>query len=405
MKRIILSLGFLMGVSLTNAQGIVPTISNPLQKTTYAQNMPPFTPVAQIDVFQGFYSFIGLGMTPADSSHNAGDPFGNFIWADNIGHFMATPKASITWPFTTLTSLPTTLGGYGITDAYPLSGNPLNFLPAVGNGHLLTGLTKTQVGLSNVDNTSDVTKNAATVTLTNKTISTSTNTISGLTNSNLTGTAGISDANISSASTWNAKQNALTAGVDYLAPAGNGSSLSSLTKSQVGLVNVDNTSDLSKPISTATQTALDGKFNNPTGSTSQVILGNGTLGSFPSFTLTPSSIVSTARSLNTAYQESSTKYVDVRVSTSILCTLSLTGGQDGSIFLEYSADGSTNWTFAGQSRTSNTGSLTLGLNTSQAGASQISVLLPPGYYWRLRTVNTTGTPTFAFLGGFLVTYN
>lgn len=39
-----------------------------------------------------------------------------------------------------------------------------------GDGSLLTALTKTQVGLSNVDNTSDATKNSATATLTNKTI-------------------------------------------------------------------------------------------------------------------------------------------------------------------------------------------------------------------------------------------
>lgn len=37
-----------------------------------------------------------------------------------------------------------------------------------------------------------------------------------------------------------------------------------VTKSTVGLGNVDNTSDANKPISTATQTALDGKMNNPT---------------------------------------------------------------------------------------------------------------------------------------------
>jgi hypothetical protein len=36
-----------------------------------------------------------------------------------------------------------------------------------------------------------------------------------------------------------------------------------VTKSTVGLGNVDNTSDANKPISTATQTALDGKMNNP----------------------------------------------------------------------------------------------------------------------------------------------
>lgn len=46
-----------------------------------------------------------------------------------------------------------------------------------------------------------------------------------------------------------------------LATNGNGSSLTGLTKSQVGLANVDNTSDASKPISVATQSALDLKAN------------------------------------------------------------------------------------------------------------------------------------------------
>ena len=35
-----------------------------------------------------------------------------------------------------------------------------------------------------------------------------------------------------------------------------------ITKTSVGLVNVDNTSDLNKPLSTATQTALNLKQNN-----------------------------------------------------------------------------------------------------------------------------------------------
>lgn len=46
-------------------------------------------------------------------------------------------------------------------------------------------LTKTDIGLANVDNTSDATKNAATATLTNKTIDTATNTISNLSTTNL----------------------------------------------------------------------------------------------------------------------------------------------------------------------------------------------------------------------------
>lgn len=48
-------------------------------------------------------------------------------------------------------------------------------------------------------------------------------------------------------------------------------------KADVGLANVDNTSDASKPISTATQTALDGKFTQRTitGTTNQVTVTNG----------------------------------------------------------------------------------------------------------------------------------
>ena len=45
---------------------------------------------------------------------------------------------------------------------------------------------------------------------------------------------------------------------------GNTSNPHSVTKTQVGLGNVDNTSDLNKPISTATQTALNGKANKAT---------------------------------------------------------------------------------------------------------------------------------------------
>jgi hypothetical protein len=54
-----------------------------------------------------------------------------------------------------------------------------------------------------------------------------------------------------------------------------------LDQNDIGLGNVDNTSDLDKPISTATQTALNGKFNNPTGTSAQYIDGTGALQTFP----------------------------------------------------------------------------------------------------------------------------
>lgn len=52
-----------------------------------------------------------------------------------------------------------------------------------------------------------------------------------------------------------------------------------VTKAQVGLENVDNTSDINKPISTATQNALDEKLDNPNGTSSQFIKGDGSLDS------------------------------------------------------------------------------------------------------------------------------
>jgi hypothetical protein len=84
-------------------------------------------------------------------------------------------------------------------------------------------LTKTDVGLSAVDNTSDASKPVST-----------------------------------------AQQTALNGKVDKTTTVA-GKALSgniTLAKADVGLGNVDNTSDLNKPISTATQTALSGKLGN-----------------------------------------------------------------------------------------------------------------------------------------------
>jgi hypothetical protein len=78
-------------------------------------------------------------------------------------------------------------------------------------------LTKSDVGLANVDNTSDL----------NKPISTAT-------------------------------QTALNLKANLASPTFTGT-VAGITKSMVGLSNVDNTSDINKPISSATQTALDGK--------------------------------------------------------------------------------------------------------------------------------------------------
>lgn len=83
-------------------------------------------------------------------------------------------------------------------------------------------------------------------------------------------------------STWNAKQPAL--GYTPLAPANNLSDLSTpaTARSNLGLGNVDNTSDLNKPISTATQAALNAKqslnlTDTVTGTVYRLSIDNGVL--------------------------------------------------------------------------------------------------------------------------------
>ena len=131
---------------------------------------------------------------------------GIVVAQNGVGTFEAHPAGAIVGTDAVQTLTNKTFGA-GIT-----FGSGVTFTGGV------TGLTKADVGLSNVDNTSDAQKNAAVATLTNKTIS-----LPLINSPTFSGT------------------------------------VTGLTKTSVGLGNVDNTSDLNKPISSQTQSALDGK--------------------------------------------------------------------------------------------------------------------------------------------------
>ena len=127
-----------------------------------------------------------------------------------------TADRTITFPDATgtvaLTSdIPSTAGMVTETGTQTLTNKTLTS-PVINTP---TGITKSDVGLANVDNTTDA----------NKPVSTAT-------------------------------QTALDAKAPTASPTFTGT-VSGVTKSHVGLGNVDNTSDASKPVSTATQTALD----------------------------------------------------------------------------------------------------------------------------------------------------
>lgn len=152
-------------------------------------------------------------------------------------------------------------------------------------------LNKSDVGLSSVDNTSDANKPVSSATQT--ALNAKEGTIAGGTTSqffrgdktwqaltkSLVGLANVdntSDVNkpVSSATqaALNTKEDSITAGTTSQFFRGD-KTWQSINKGNVGLNNVDNTSDVNKPVSTATQTALNAKAESSHTHSSSDILG------------------------------------------------------------------------------------------------------------------------------------
>ena len=170
------------------------------------------------------------------------------------------------------------------------------------------GLTKSSVGLSNVDNTSDA----------NKPVSTATQTA------------------------LNAKENTITAGTTAQYYRGD-KSFQTLDKSAVGLANVDNTSDANKPISTATQTALNAKQNTiTTGTTAQYFRGDLSLATLDKTAVGLSNVDNTSdanKPVSTATQtalnaKENTLNADQKRKVTVSSSAP-TGGTDGDVWLQY----------------------------------------------------------------------
>lgn len=108
-----------------------------------------------------------------------------------------------------------------------------------------------------------------------------------------------------------------------------------------------------------------------------------------------------SRSLNSGFQISTTRDSLVNYSVDVSATLSLVTGQVGTVFLEIASDSgfTTNLQELGRFVNGNSGTLTIGLNLTQNVTGTLSGFVPSGYYARLRTANTTGTPTFTYRSG------
>lgn len=115
----------------------------------------------------------------------------------------------------------------------------------------------------------------------------------------------------------------------------------------------------------------------------------------------PRSQSSATRSLNSGFQVSAARDALVNYSVDVSCSLTLTSGQSGTVFLEIASDSgfTTNVQEIGRFTNSSTGTLTIGLNLVQGVTGNLQGYVPSGYYCRLRTANNTGTPTFTYRSG------
>jgi hypothetical protein len=124
-------------------------------------------------------------------------------------------------------------------------------------------VSKSDVGLGNVDNTSDLNKPVSTATTTALALKaplaspTFTGTVSGITKA-MVGLGDVDNTSDAAKPVSTAQQTALDAKAPIASPTFTGT-VSGITKAMVGLGSVDNTSDAAKPVSTATQSALDAK--------------------------------------------------------------------------------------------------------------------------------------------------
>jgi len=167
------------------------------------------------------------------------------------------------------------------------------------------------------------------------------------------------------------------------------------TKTDVGLSNVDNTSDLNKPISTATQTALNGKLSAEIdGSTTNEIQSLSLVGSTLSLSLSNSvvlplntvTITAPTRTLNTNFTISTTKNADVFYTVTCSATNPLLVGSSSAMaFLEYSTNAGSTWNIVSQNGNTNSVALAVSVQLTNAQTGVLSGSVPANALVRIRS--------------------
>lgn len=145
---------------------------------------------------------------------------------------------------------------------------------------------------------------------------------------------------------------------------------------------------------TALNTQLAGKFDTPTGTSAQCVRGDGSVGTCPA----PAKTFNTAtRALNTAFQVSTTQDSFVSYNVDVNVTALLVAGAQGTVTLQYADNSgmSTNLVSvnAGTNATSGV------LNIVNTGTVTLSGVVPANKWVRIATASVAGSPTFTYRAG------
>jgi len=286
------------------------------------------------------------------------------MWANDVGYLTAIPAQS----FSSLTGRPTTFTGYGITDVYPLTGNPSNFLTVESDPNVpsysksLTGFSVIKAGtdplyrpITYVPSSAEIATSLGYTAIP----STRTFTINGITQ------------DLSANRTFNVG-----------------------TVTSIGITSTDFTIS-SSPITTSGSIVANLNTSGVTAGTYEFITVNNkgiVTGGYNSVT----NILST-RTSGTAYQATSTSRIyDLDFTISISIGAGLISASDGSVVLEISPNGSTGWVEYTRSRNANGGVVA-------AQNSQVTYIeatnIPAGYYYRLVFTQNTGTASWTYING------
>lgn len=145
---------------------------------------------------------------------------------------------------------------------------------------------------------------------------------------------------------------------------------------------------------TGLQSALDGKFDDPTGTTGQYLRGDGSLATLPSYAISFSAASSRSISLATAYQCSVTTapcVITVTLQSQSSISLSGASNNEGQITV-----GSTSGVSSGTGTNVATyknnlgGGLVVGLSLNSQQANTYTVFIPAGYYFAIRQTSGSG---------------